>query len=231
MASGPYLSAAGVRVTTLDAAFPYYGAPVADIALADGSTLPPRFPLVIGNLTQTVAVLRQRAFAGVTHARLVGGFGGWQTIVGLAPYNNPGGVLLSSVLNDVAKATGAAAAIRERVRLAAGLDRSLGVLYVPETGAPASRLLSVLAGREWWIDTQGVTQIANARPTSTISSKADVDRYDGGRGLLTVATEDPAAWMPGASYTSPTVPAGVTVRASRIRADNGGTLRVEALVA
>lgn len=236
--SGPYLSANSVRVTTLDLAFPYLGVPVADITLATGAGLASPVTLVVGNLTVKLAVMldpatgapRVRNFAGQTHARLVGGAGSWPTRVSLAPYSRPSGVLLSTVLSDLANATGTTAATRERVRLAAGLDRSLGIRYVTEQGAPAGRLLALLAGALWWVDVNGVTQVAATRPTSVIKTQTAVEKYDAGRGLLTVATEDVRAWQPGAVYTSPTVPAGVTVNASRVVSDADGKLRVEALV-
>lgn len=239
--SGPYASCNGQRVTTLDLARPFYGLPVADVALATGAPLVSPVSLVVGNLTQTMAVMldpitgqpRVRTFAGVTHARLVGGAGRWATRVSLAPYRAPTGaqVMLSTVLRDVAMATGTTAATRESVVLAAGLDRALGALYVPQTGAPASRILSILAGALWWVDEKGVTQVASARTAAAIKTPAAIDNYDGGKAWMTVGTEDVAGWAPGATYSSPSVPIGVTVEATRVRVDNGGKLRVEALVA
>lgn len=237
--AGPYLNANGARVTAVDVAIPYYGLPVADVALATTTPLTSPVTLRLGNLTLRMAVMRdpatgvprQRAFAGSTQARLVGGAGAWPTKVTLSPYDSPAGVLLSAVLRDAAKATGASDATREQVQLGAGLDRSLGVRYVPQTGAPAGRILALLAGALWWIDVAGITQINATRPSSAITSATTAEHYDGGRQLLTVATEDPASWMPGASFVGPTVPAGVTVVASRISSGNDGLLRVEALVA
>lgn len=233
----PYLSANGLRVTTLDLSVPYYGLPVADVSLAAGSLLTNPVILRAGNLTMRMAVAKlpdgspaQTSFAGSTTARLVGGAGAWSTPVSLAPYNNPAGVLVSKVLADLAKATGTSDATRESATLAAGLDRSLGTLWVPETGAPASRILSVLAGALWWVDVGGVTRIASTRASTTVTSAATVEGYSGSAGLVTVATEDPAAWLPGATYTSAVIPAGITVAASRFRSDNGGQLRVEVLV-
>lgn len=231
MADAPYLSANGARVTSLDFALPWLGIPVADVALASGAPLASPVALRVGNLTATMAVgtlpdgtPAQATFAGTTTARLVGGKGAWGKVVSLAPYNNPTGVLLSKVLADLAAATG------ETVRLASGLDRSLGLLYVPETGAPASRILAILAGALWWVGLDGVTRIASARPATTIGSKAQVEALDGGKGWASVATEDPAGWVPGAKYVDATVPAGLTVAASRFRAGNDGILRVEALL-
>lgn len=218
--SGPYLSANGARVVDLDLSMSYYGAAVADISLATVMPIAAVVALVVGNLTLAMAPLRQRTFAGVTYARLVGGAGGWQRPVTIGPYALP---QLSHVLADLAKATG------ETVRLAAGLDRPLGAFFVPEPNAPAARALSAVAGPLWWIDPAGVTQIANTRPSIVIASQASVTELDGGKGLANVATEDPAGWQPGNTFTSATVPQAITVRESHFKSGNDGVLRVEIL--
>jgi hypothetical protein len=218
-------------VVSLDLAMPYYGIPVADVGLAAGALLTSPVTLRAGNLTVTMAVATlpdgspaQTSFAGSTTARLVGGVGAWGKTVTLTPYNSPAGVLLSKVLGDLASATG------ERVSLATVLDRSLGVLYVPGPPGPASRLLAVLAGALWWVGVDGVTRVAASRTATTVGSVAQVTMLDGGKGWASVATEDPAAWLPGARYTDATAPKGITVAASRFRAGNDGVLRVEALL-
>lgn len=221
-----YLAVDGQRATAIDAFVPLYGAPVADVTLSASNPLPDTSVIVkIGNLSMRMTVVRQRAFAGSTQARLVGGFGGWQKVVTLAPYSNTAGVLMGSVLRDAATYAG------EQVNVAPALNVSLGTRWVPEPGIPAGRILAQLAGSLWWIDTAGVTQVASERTAPAILSSTSVEFFDGGRGLLNLATEDPAAWMPGATYTGPTVPEGVTVRASRIIAHTDGRLRVEALTA
>lgn len=225
MTTGPYLSANGSRVVDLDLSIAYYGAPVCDLALATPVPLTGPVAVIVGNLSLVMAPLRQRTFAGQTYARLVGGAAGWQKPVSIGPYSNPAGALLSHVLGDLAMATG------ERVSLAAGLDRSLGAFYVPDNTGPAARTLAAVAGPLWWVDFAGVTQVASARPATTVNSPATIPDYDGGKGWVSVATEDPAAWVPGATYTSAVIPAGITVRATRIRSGNDGVLRVEALVA
>ena len=228
-----YLDANGTHVTDLDLNVSYYGIPVADVALASGVTLASPVKLTIGNLALTMAIdtlpngsLAMQTFAGVTTARLVGGAGKWKTPVAMVPYRAPPGspgILLSSVLSDLAKATG------ETIALGTGLDRPLGPFFVPETNAPASRILQILAGALWWMDTAGVTQVAATRPASTIASFAGVEHVDGGRGWATVSTEDPQAWMPGATYTGPT--ATFTVAAVRIRAHGkSATMRHEVLL-
>jgi hypothetical protein len=214
-----YASVNGLQATSFSLSIPYYGAWVADVDLAPSQALSESVVLVAGNLTLRGTNLRADPFAGSNSARIVGGAGGWGLPIALAPYRNPAGVPLSLVLRDAASAVG------ETVRLAA--DRSLGEFYVPEAG-PASWLLRQLAGELWWVDSAGVTQVG-ARPSTTIKSQTAVTEYRGGRGWLTIATEDLAAWMPKATYSGPTVTKPITVGATRISSGDDGILRIEVL--
>lgn len=218
--SALYASANGIRITAASLSIPFYGLWVADVTLATSQLLAAPVVLTMGNLTLRGAVLRQRDFAGNTTARLVGGSGGWARPVTLAPYAKPQGVPLSLVLRDAAQACG------ESVALAT--DRSLGAFYVPGAGVPAGTILRSLAGAEWYVDELGITQV-RARASTPITTEAEVTHYAGGKGWLSVATEDLASWQPGATFTGATVAVPFTVAASRIMAENDGTLRLEVL--
>jgi hypothetical protein len=209
---------------------PLYGLAVADVTLADGGPLAPLVSLVLGNLTMAMAVgvdatgkLTQRTFAGVTQARLVGGFGGWSKRITIGPYGMPSGVRASTVARDLAAATG------ERVSIAT--DKTIGPFYVPGRNVSAAAILRAIAGALWWCDEKGQTKIAGKRTPAPIRSAANVTRFDGDTRILRVATEDVAAWLPGATFTGATVPQTVTVQASRMHVANDGTLRIEAMVA
>lgn len=214
-----YLSANGARVTAANVSIPYYGLPVADVRLAGDEPLTNPVALVIGNLSLRMAVLRQRPFGGSTSARLVGGAGGWGRAVPARFYRLASGVPLSMILRDVAAEVG------ETVSLET--DRLVGNWYAREAG-PAQRVLRQLAGELVWIDAAGVTQVG-ARATTSIKSPATVSDLDGGAGWVDVATEDVAAWRPGATFSGPSVPGGLTVGAVRIASGSDGTLRLEVL--
>jgi hypothetical protein len=235
MSGGPYLSANGRRATACNFLIPYYGAPVVDLDLAEATPLVNPVTVTIANATYKMAVgvdasgkETQRAFAGSLKARLVGGAGTWQTPVAVGPYKLASGVMASTVLKDVVMATGTSASTRESVRLAA--DRSLGAMFVPGSNVPAARILTMIAGSLWWIDAQGVTQIASTRPGAAIRSACNVVDYPGYTRVLSVATEDVAAWVPGATFSNATVPTQVTVEGVRIHSGNDGVLRIEAMV-
>lgn len=214
-----YLQANGLRVTSADVSIPYYGAATADLVFPSGVTLTNPVSVVVANLTLTMAVLRQATFAGGASARLVGGFGGWQKTLPAAFYSNPSGIALSLVMNDAARLVG------ERVSLAS--NPSVGLFFTRQAGA-AARLLLQLCGPLWWVSPAGVTTVG-ARAGGTITTPATVTDYSGGKGWLTVATEDPASWMPARTFQSNTMVAPITVSATRIKTDNEGVLRLEVL--
>lgn len=224
MSSPLYFSANGIRVTAASVLIPWYGAPVADVTFPVSVTLTAPVTLTAANLTLTLGILRQRSFAGGATARLVGGIGWGRALVDtngrpIPAYANPAGVKLSTILRDVARRVGETVSI--------GADRTVGLFYVPSTG-PAARVLEQLGGPSWYVDGAGVTQVRDRVP-STITSAATVQDYMGGMGWLTVATEDLAAWMPAAIFSSNTVTTPIQVSATRIHTDNDGTLRLEIL--
>lgn len=224
-----YASANGQRVNAASITVPFYGLPTAEVTLATDAPLVAPVTLKIGSLTARMGIIRQAPFAGVTSALLVGGAGRWSETVTIGPYENPSGVMLSTVLGDLAKATRsnpASASTGERVALTS--DRSLGTLYVPEK-APAARLLRDLAGSLWWADLATGDTHVGPRASTTITTPASVEGRVGARGWLEVATEDPGSWMPGERYSGVTVTDTITVAASRFHFANEGKLRVSIL--
>jgi hypothetical protein len=129
-------------------------------------------------------------------------------------------VRLSTVLNDLASTVG------EKVNIAN--NSVIGSAFVREA-ASAGRILRQLAGPLWYVDTNGVTQIAPSRPASTIGTPFQIIRYDGDRGEFEVATEDYGSWLPGASFSNEIVTIPQTISLSTIDTDNEGKLRFTAL--
>jgi len=215
-----YSSANGRRLVKLSLTMAAFGSWVADVTLAEAEQLQPSVQLVASNLELRGTVIRQDAFAGQREARVVGGAGGWRKQVSSRSYRQPGGLPLSTVLRDAAIEVG------ETVHI--GTDRTIGTDYVRER-APASRVLRHLVGRAWWIDAAGVTQLG-ARPSTQVKTEFAVVRYSADVGLLVIATEDLASWLPGATFSNALVTTAKTVASSSIRME-GPTLRVEVMVA
>jgi hypothetical protein len=210
----------GVRVVEGSIGIPDQGLWVARVFLEAEGTISTSVALVIGNLTLTGAVFRQGAFAGRQYALLVAGAAGWMRTVAAQAYEQPGGVMLSTVLGDAAREVG------EQVN--ASPDRSVGAFFVRES-APAQRVLRQLVGVAWYVDNAGVLQLG-ARPAGAVASSFLVEDFDRADGLAVISTEDEAAWLPGQSFTSPTVPDAQAISFTRFEVDNAGVLRLKVLV-
>ncbi len=215
-----YASLSGARVVSGHLTVSTYGAAVADVVLADEGAVPEACSLTIANLTMALHVHRQAAFAGQRSARLVGGAGGWRREVPARAYHSPGGIPISMVLADAAREVG------EKIVVAN--DASVGTYYVREA-APAARTLRQLAGRRWWIDPAGVTHVG-PRPPTTVRSEFLAASHDGSEGRYSIATEDLAAWLPGATFSNSLVPATVVSSVS-VTLEQAGKMRVEVLAA
>jgi hypothetical protein len=214
-----FASANGVRLVSASIGLPLFGCWMADVELELPGALAGPISLVVGNLTLLGAVYRQGGFGGVQRARLVGGYGGWRADVSAASYSNPTGVRMSTALLDLAASCG------EQI-VPPTPDTMIGQHFVREN-APASRILRQLVGLGWYVDTKGVTQVG-ARPATSITSPFTVETFDTAKGEAVIATEDYAAWMPGASFAGPT--ASGVVSFARIGFGNEGRLRLAVLV-
>jgi hypothetical protein len=218
--SGPDISLSGTRVVSGTIAIPLYGIWSADVSLSDVENVPsPGASLVIGNLTLACAVYRGSVFAGARGARLIGGQGGWRKDVTARQYALASGVQLSMILRDTASEVGEFAALAE--------DVTVGVGFVREVG-PASRVLRQLAGANWHMRPDGVTQIG-PWPTTKITSPFTAVSKRTGAGVVEVATEDYASWLPGATFTSATLGGTYTVDGVEYHIDGNGKVRLEVL--
>jgi hypothetical protein len=193
----------GQRFTRASVVIPAVGPWSADVELPGEVAVSSRPVLTFGGLSLTGAVYRTTPFAGGRTVRIVGGAGGWRATVAAQSYSLPGAVTLSLVLGDLAAACG------ETAKLAA--DSTIGSYFLRES-APAARILTQLVGRQgWWIDPAGVTQVGAVRDASPIATPFTLAAFDGGLGSATVATETPADWMPGRTWTASTMATPQTI--------------------
>lgn len=199
---------------------PAYGAWVADVALALSALLTGPVTLTVGNLTLQGSIVRTGTYAGSRVYRLTGGAGGWRQDLPARAYVRTAGISASMVLSDLASESGET--------IADAPTTSLGASYVRLAG-PASRTLSALAS-QWYVDTDGTTRIG-ARPSSAITSEFVPTNRNGGAGTIEVATEDPASWLPGRTFTSPLLSTSIlTVAASRFSWRKDGKARVDVVI-
>lgn len=221
-----YASFAGIPVTMMSLAIPLVGLWTADVSFSLPVPAPPVGPLAIGNLALQGAVYRQATFGGVTTARLVGGTGGWSRRVGPRGYSLPFGIPLTLVLADVA------AEVLEPppVVIVPTIVGNFWARPADKSGtAPAGRVLRAAAGPSWWVSSAGIVQVGPRAPLP-VASPFQTSEWDGGAGILTVATEDPASWQPGNLFASPQITAPQTISMVRHTIDRKGKGRMRVMV-
>jgi hypothetical protein len=211
-----FATLSGVRVVAGSIAIPLYGMWAGDVTLATADAVSGDVTLVLGNLTLHGHVYRQASFAGARQCRLVAGHGGWRQDVPSRYYAV--GATTAMVVGDAATEVG------ERVSVPNSV--SVGSAWTREAGK-ASKVLRLLAST-WHVDAAGVTTLA-AWPTRKITSPFTVERQDGGPGIVTVATEDYAAWMPNATFAAPTLAATYTNKGVRYSFTGDGAFRLEVM--
>lgn len=209
----------GERVLTGSVMLPRVGAWVGDVSLALSATVASSVVLTFGTLSLVGTIVRAGTYGGSRAYRIVGGAGGWSKALQARSYVNAGGVTSAMVLGDAAREVG------ETVSIAA--PEYLGTSYVRLAGA-ASRVLAAIAP-DWWVDTKGVTQVGTPRDGSMIASESTLTAMDGAAGIIEIATEDEAAWMPGRTFINPLITNPRTISASRFHFTRDGKSRVEVL--
>lgn len=215
-----YATLNGNRIISGSLCFPRYGTWVGDLVLASTSHIDERCEVKIGNLNCLGHKYRSLAFAGTRSVRLLGGYGGWRKEVAAQAYYNARGVKKSMIAGDAASAVG------EQIRVVN--DEVFGQFFTRKQGV-AQNVLRQLFGDIWYVDTDGITQCQERTVSSEISSDFTVIKLSGGKGSVTIATEDVAAWMPGRKFKSPTLTTLQEISMTSIHFDDKGTLRIEVL--
>jgi hypothetical protein len=218
-----FASANGYQIVSGTLMIPLVGIWTADVGIATDSAITGPVTIVLGNLTLQGSVVRADAFAGQTRARIVAGGGGWRNPVDQQAYGSPGGVRLSTVLSDVASACG------EKVFI--GSDRSIGNAWVRTNNQASDVIWAMIAGGfipAWYIDPSGTTQIVSW-PTTTVQSPFTVIDQIPDDGLVEIATEDYASWLPGCTFSAPTLDATFTNCGVTYRFDADGQFRLDVM--
>lgn len=178
----------GIRVTSAKVNIPAWGCWYADVNLDGDHTVSGAATLVIADLTLVGTVISGGPQLGRSVYRVVAGKGGWGRTVARKAYANDAGVKLSTVLLDVASASGESLG-------AVGADR-VGLYYARQE-APASRVLQDLVPQAWYVDNAGVTQIGSRPAGALVGTVTRVQPLDKARGKLVLAAEKIATILPG----------------------------------
>lgn len=175
---------------------PYTGIYHAELVLDAATDLSGPQTLTLAGVTWALAYVRAIDFAGERGVLLVGGAAGWRTVIPSKQYGQ-GGVSAQMILQDAAVACG---------ELAPVIDASVppvGQAWNRATG-PASDVLRLFLGDGWWMDSSGRVQTA-LRATTAISSAFSALHVNGAAGVYEIATDSPGDWVPGRTFSGPTV--------------------------
>lgn len=228
-----FASVNGLQVVGGSLLIPLVGAWTADLQLATDQQLSGPAQVVIGNLTLQGFVYRAKPYGGQVRARLVGGAGGWRTPIKPQGYGISQGVKLSTVLQDAAAAARPTPdAPSEQIQIFA--DVSVGQAFVRaafNTSVASDVLWQMIAlgyMKAWYVDPKGVTQ-TGPWPVTTVTTPFMPTDQRSDEGVVIVATEDYASWMPGASFTHPLLTGTYTSAGVQYVWDNEGNFRFEVL--
>lgn len=165
------------------------------------------------------SLVRGETWQGSTRLRLVGGQGGWRRRVPARWYVADAGVRPSQVASDVAKECG------ETISQGVASDAPLGAWYARQAWS-ASRTLAQL-GLPWRILDDGTTSL-QGWPVGAIGSTFDVIAYDAARCIVELATDAPADWRPGRTFSSARLPSGTFAISDVVMTMEPGKFRVQA---
>jgi hypothetical protein len=224
-----FATANGLPVIGGSLLIPLVGAWTADLVLAGQDPLPVGpATVVIGNLTLQGTVYRSAVYGGQVKARLVAGAGGWRNPVPPQGYGNPGGIQLSTVLGDVAVATG------ESIIVAADVNIGTAYARVAFPSSVASDVLWQMVAQgfipSWRVDVDGITR-TDAWPATVIGTPFTVTDQRPEEGLVEVATEDYASWLPGCVFSAPQLDTSYTSAGVLYRWGSDGAMRFDVLTA
>lgn len=196
----------GVLVHRLMLTIPWSGRWHADMSLVDATDISGPQTLNLVGVPWACAYVRAIDYAGDRGVRVVAGAGGWSTTIRDKQYGD-GVIATSTVCNDAALACGEVSPVID-----ASLPPTVGAAFLRQRG-PAVTVLQEVLGDGWWTDTTGRVQ-TKAR-NGTISSAFTVTKVDGASGIFEIGTSSPNDWMPGVTFTAPTV-SGTVSRVTHI---------------
>jgi hypothetical protein len=208
----------GANIVSGTLVVPLVGMWTADIAIATGAAETGAATIVLGNLTLAGTIYRADPFAGQTRARIVGGAGGWRQPIASQSYGLQSGIQLSSVLEDAASLVGETVNVPN--------DVVIGPFYVRPADLASFTLRQFCPA--WYIDTAGVTQIASW-PVTVVGSSFLVTSQRPDEGMVEIATEDYASWLPGASFTAPNLEGAFQSAGTVFAFASDGTFRLQVL--
>lgn len=215
----------GQRLTACTLHVPPRGAWRAECEFESAPAFSGRATLSLGGMQLAGSIVPSfdGGFGDRRRCMFAAGAGAWGAPVLARGYHNDAGVKAILVAQDLAREVGETLG-----DFAPAADR-VGIDYVRDAGAPASRVLEDVIGDVlWWVDFDGVTQVGE-RPTPAPLADAayKVQAYDPRTRIVQVNIDDPSLLAIGHTLTGPALPAPQVVREYTVQVDSAG-VRVSA---
>lgn len=223
-----FASVNGLQIVAGSLVIPSSGVWTADLHLASATAVSGAVSVVIGNLTLTGFAYRAETYGGQTRVRLIGGYGGWRNPIPAQGYGSSSGVQMSTILQDAAMAAG------EKVNVNTDTGVGNGYARFGFASSVASDVLWQMVELgfmpAWYVDPEGITQ-TGPWPSTTIATPFTVTDQKPDEGLIVVATEDYASWLPGCTFTNTILSGSYTSAGVHYVWGSGGDFRFEVMTA
>jgi hypothetical protein len=189
----------GENVRSMTLRIPQSGRWTADVVMIGDPQLSGTLNVRLGGTTLRGTVVESMSgrYVGTTAFRLVGGYGGWQRMLGVRHYHNDGaGVRALVIAQDAAREAG------ERLGSFVPSAERIGIDYVRTATVPAVKALEDAAGSNtWWVELDGTTTVG-VRPVTQLDAKAcPVLGYDPMERVATLGVDSLEAVRIGAVIT------------------------------
>ncbi len=193
----------GQPLTMLRVTVPWRGPPMVECAAPE-----PVLPVggvvsfVLGDLAVSASLINSGEFSGSWSALAAAGRGGWRKPLGAKGYRSPAGLLDAQIYADAARECGELPPVVASPRLVGGFYVRAGQ-WPDGSPALASDVFTLLApGQDWWVNAAGVT-VVGARVPSLTTAAFDLLDWSPALGRVSIATDSPAAFAPGVTFTDP----------------------------
>lgn len=197
-------TANGLSLTSCRVTIPWRGVPIVEAQCSDEVTpVGGLVAFLLGDLAVSATLLPSRAgmFAGSWSGFAVAGRGGWRKALPAKGYTSPVGLLDAQIYGDAARESGELPPVVMAPRIVGGFYVRAGSFN--GSARIASDVFELLEqGQDWWVTPAGITTVGTRAP-GLITAPFDLLERDPATGRTAIATDEPAAFVPGLTFVDP----------------------------
>lgn len=208
-----FASCAGQLLTSVRLHVSGVGPWWADCDFAEAPTVSGSVELLLGGYSWRGTVLPESsgAFGERRTVRIVGGAGGWGSLVPARSYRSDSGVKARDVVADCAREVGETLG-----GFVPGVEQ-LGDAYARSAGSATTVIEDAIHGAAWWVDAAGVTQVGSRPAAEPKAGSYELLAFDPRSRCATLAVDDVLSVGVGSVIRSELLEAPQTVSSLEIR--------------